>query len=119
MWSLAGSRELLRYLIHTGIPCTIGTSGRTKNAQLNIEAPGVDQASIPMLPRHEVKYTKPNPDIFLTAAARLNISIETSVVVGDAIWGMLAARRARFWRRRPVRRLRPGRAGTGRRRACL
>jgi phosphoglycolate phosphatase-like HAD superfamily hydrolase len=31
----------------------------------------------------------------LAAAARLNVSIEDSVVVGDSVWDLLAARRAR------------------------
>ena len=45
--------------------------------------------------RDQVKYAKPDPDLFITAAARLNVPIESSLVIGDAIWDMLAARRAR------------------------
>jgi phosphoglycolate phosphatase-like HAD superfamily hydrolase len=33
--------------------------------------------------------------LFLTAAARLGVDIETTSVVGDSVWDMLAARRAR------------------------
>ncbi|HEY0790112.1 MAG TPA: HAD hydrolase-like protein, partial [Chthoniobacterales bacterium] len=34
-------------------------------------------------------------DLFLAAANRLGVNIEHCVVIGDAIWDMLAARRAR------------------------
>ena len=50
---------------------------------------------MPVVTRDQVKYAKPDPDLFITAAARLNTPIEAAVVVGDAIWDMLAARRAR------------------------
>ena len=48
-----------------------------------------------MVTRDQVKYAKPDPDLFLTAAHRLRVPIETSMVVGDSVWDMLAARRAR------------------------
>ena len=49
----------------------------------------------PVVTRDQVKYAKPDPDLFLAAAARLNAPIETAVVVGDSIWDMLAAARCR------------------------
>ena len=45
--------------------------------------------------RDQVKYAKPDPDLFLAAAERLKAPIETAVVVGDSIWDMLAAARCR------------------------
>jgi HAD superfamily hydrolase (TIGR01509 family) len=45
--------------------------------------------------RDQVKYAKPDPDLFLAAAKRLDAPIENAVVVGDSIWDMLAARRCR------------------------
>jgi phosphoglycolate phosphatase-like HAD superfamily hydrolase len=42
-----------------------------------------------------VKYAKPDPDLFIAAAAKLGVSVETASVVGDSVWDMLAARRAR------------------------
>ena len=92
---LPGARELLEYLRQNGIPCAIATSGRMETARVNIEALGVDPSQMPVVTRDQVKYAKPDPDLFVTAAARLNTPIETAVVVGDAIWDMLAARRAR------------------------
>ena len=48
-----------------------------------------------MIARDQVRHAKPDPDLFLAAAGRLGVSIETSVVVGDSVWDLLAARRAR------------------------
>jgi phosphoglycolate phosphatase-like HAD superfamily hydrolase len=48
-----------------------------------------------MITRDEVEHAKPDPDSFLAAARGFRISIHDSVVVGDSIWDLLAARRAR------------------------
>jgi phosphoglycolate phosphatase-like HAD superfamily hydrolase len=56
---------------------------------------GVDPGAAPVVTRDQVKYAKPDPDLFLAAADRLGAPIEASVVVGDSIWDMLAARRCR------------------------
>jgi len=49
---------------------------------------------VPVITRDLVKYAKPDPDLFLTAAERLGVSIQAASVVGDSVWDMLAARRA-------------------------
>ena len=41
-----------------------------------------------------MRHAKPDPDLFLAAAARLNVDIRDSIVVGDSVWDLLAARRA-------------------------
>jgi HAD superfamily hydrolase (TIGR01509 family) len=92
---LPGARELLATLTQNGIPWAIATSGRMETAGPIIEDLGVDMTRVPVVTRDQVKYAKPDPDLFLAAAARLNAPIEHSVVVGDAIWDMLAARRCR------------------------
>jgi phosphoglycolate phosphatase-like HAD superfamily hydrolase len=42
-----------------------------------------------------VPHAKPDPDLFVAAAARLGVEVGESVVVGDSVWDLLAARRAR------------------------
>ena len=64
-------------------------------AALNLQALGVDPAKVPVVTRDQVKYAKPDPDLFLAAAAKLGTEIERAVVVGDSIWDMLAATRCR------------------------
>ena len=56
---------------------------------------GVDPAKHVIITRDMVRYAKPDPDLFLAAAEKLEVDIGTACVVGDAIWDMLAARRAR------------------------
>ncbi len=60
-----------------------------------LETLGVDFDRVPVVTRDQVKYAKPDPDLFLAAAERLGENIESALVVGDSVWDMLAARRAR------------------------
>jgi HAD superfamily hydrolase (TIGR01509 family) len=92
---LPGARELLSWLSEAGISWAIATSGRMETAAVNLVALGVDPDRIPVVTRDQVKYAKPDPDLFLAAAERLSAPIETAVVVGDSIWDMLAAKRCR------------------------
>lgn len=92
---LPGARELLAFLTDANIPWAIATSGRMETAAVNLAALGVDPKQSPVVTRDEVRYAKPDPDLFLAAAARLNVPIERAVVVGDSIWDMLAATRCR------------------------
>jgi len=39
--------------------------------------------AVPVITRDQVRYAKPDPDLFLAAAARLDVSIRDSLVVGD------------------------------------
>jgi HAD superfamily hydrolase (TIGR01509 family) len=92
---LPGARELLAWLSDNEIPWAIATSGRMETAMVNLTALGVDPQRTPVVTRDQVKYAKPDPDLFLAAADRLGAAIETSIVVGDSIWDMLAATRCR------------------------
>jgi HAD superfamily hydrolase (TIGR01509 family) len=92
---LPGARELLAYLTEQGYPWAIATSGRMQTAAHNLAALGVDPAKVPVVTRDQVKHAKPDPDLFLAAAERLGVDIQQSLVIGDSIWDMLAAQRAR------------------------
>jgi HAD superfamily hydrolase (TIGR01509 family) len=92
---LPGAVELLAALDASGTRWAIATSGRLATAAPNLAALGVDPARVPVITRNDVKHAKPDPDLFLAAAERLGVPIETAIVVGDSIWDMLAARRCR------------------------
>jgi len=47
-----------------------------------------------MITRDLVRRAKPDPDLFLAAAARLGVEPRHAWVVGDSVWDLLAARRA-------------------------
>jgi HAD superfamily hydrolase (TIGR01509 family) len=91
---LPGARELLAYLSQVEVSWAIATSGRMESARpaLNILGIGSD---VPVITRDQVQHAKPDPDLFLAAAERLGVAISASVVVGDSVWDLLAARRAR------------------------
>jgi HAD superfamily hydrolase (TIGR01549 family) len=92
---LPGARELLAYLSDVKVPWAIATSGRMETARPVLETLGIDFERVPIVTRDQVKYAKPDPDLFLAAAQRLGCSVETASVVGDSVWDMLASRRAR------------------------
>ncbi len=92
---LPGARELLAYLTTMQIPWAIATSGRLDTARPVLEQLGVDFDRVVIVTRDQVRFAKPDPDLFLTAAERLGVEIETASVVGDSVWDMLASRRAR------------------------
>jgi HAD superfamily hydrolase (TIGR01549 family) len=91
---LPGAKQLLRTLKQLKVPWAIATSGYIESAGPTIEALEVP-ADVPVITRDQVAHAKPDPDLFIAAADRLGVDIEHSVVVGDSVWDLLAARRAR------------------------
>jgi HAD superfamily hydrolase (TIGR01509 family) len=91
---LPGARELLAHLAQEGVPHAIATSGYRQAADVSTKILGV-AAGVPIITRDMVAHAKPDPDLFFAAAEALNVPIEHSIVVGDSIWDLLAARRAR------------------------
>jgi len=81
-------------LSKAGVPWAIATSGKIESARPALDKLALD-SGVPVITRDQVEYAKPAPDLFLEAAARLGVSINDSVVVGDSVWDLLAARRAR------------------------
>jgi phosphoglycolate phosphatase-like HAD superfamily hydrolase len=66
-----------------------------ETASLALEKIGIDVSNIPIITRDQVRFAKPDPDLFIAAAGRLRVDIADSFVVGDSVWNMLAAQRAR------------------------
>lgn len=92
---LPGARELLDHLSVSGVPWAVATSGRMLTARTTLDHLGVDPNKAVVVTRDQVRHAKPDPDLFVEAAARLGVNIESAIVVGDSIWDILAARRAR------------------------
>jgi HAD superfamily hydrolase (TIGR01509 family) len=91
---LPGARDLLAHLTHLRVPWAVATSGWIESARPTLEMLGVP-SGVPVVTRDQVEHAKPDPDLFLAAAERLAIPITESVVVGDSVWDLLAAQRAR------------------------
>jgi HAD superfamily hydrolase (TIGR01509 family) len=92
---LPGARELLRALTEARTPWAVATSARMETARPTLDLLGLSPERDPIVTRDDVRHAKPDPDLFLAAADRVGIDIEHSTVVGDSVWDMLAAKRAR------------------------
>jgi len=92
---LPGAAELLCFLISARIPWAVATSGKLEMASLALATIGVDLSKVPIITRDQVRFAKPDPDLFIAAAESLDIDIAATFVVGDSVWDMLAAQRAR------------------------
>jgi HAD superfamily hydrolase (TIGR01509 family) len=91
---LPGAKQLLHHLTERKVPWAIATSGPLLSAGPLLKLVDVP-AGVPVITRDDVAHAKPNPDLWITAAARLGVPIESAIVVGDSVWDLLAARRAR------------------------
>jgi phosphoglycolate phosphatase-like HAD superfamily hydrolase len=92
---LPGAMDLLAALTAMKIPWAIATSGRIETAAPSLDVLGVDPQAAIVVTRDQVRFAKPDPDLFIEAARRLGAPIEASIVVGDSIWDMLASARCR------------------------
>jgi HAD superfamily hydrolase (TIGR01549 family) len=90
---LPGAVALLRHLTAIGAPWAVATSGRSETAGPTLAELGVPD-SVPVITRDQVQRAKPDPDLFLAAATALGLPVE-DCIVGDSVWDLLAAQRAR------------------------
>ncbi len=91
--ALPGARELLGFLTGAGVRWAIATSGYAATARPALGLLGLAEDT-PMVTRDLVRHAKPDPDLFLAAAAVLGVEPRHAMVVGDSVWDLLAARRA-------------------------
>jgi HAD superfamily hydrolase (TIGR01509 family) len=91
---LPGAKELMRHLTKMKVPWAVATSGALASARPLLDLIDVPDG-VPVISRDDVEHAKPNPDLWLAAAARLGVPPESSIAVGDSVWDLLAARRAR------------------------
>ena len=90
---LPGARELIQALIEDRVKWAIATSSRAANAAPALEMLGIGREAAVVTSEH-VRHAKPDPDLFIAAAAVLGVDLRQSLVVGDSVWDLLAARRA-------------------------
>jgi HAD superfamily hydrolase (TIGR01549 family) len=91
--TLPGAIELLDDLRRAGVPHGIATSGRRPEIDRSLEALGIPPETV-VVERGDVLRAKPEPDLFLACQERLGVAVRDCYVVGDAVWDLLAARRA-------------------------
>ena len=92
---LPGAVELLTELRERGVVHGIATSGRRPEIDASLQALGLG-SDVTVVERGDVERAKPEPDLFLECARRLGVGPDECYVVGDAVWDLLAARRAKM-----------------------
>ena len=90
---LRGARELLRALHDGGVQFGIATSGLRPDIDASLDVLGVPPNVI-VIDRGDVLRAKPEPDLFIACQERMGVRRDDCWVVGDAVWDLLAARRA-------------------------
>jgi HAD superfamily hydrolase (TIGR01509 family) len=90
---LPGAVELLAYLRSMGVPHGVATSGGRPDIDASLAALQVP-ADMVVIERGRVARAKPEPDLFFACQAELGVEAAECYVVGDAVWDLLAARRA-------------------------
>ena len=90
---LPGAVEILSFLKSSNIPFGIATSGRRPEINASLEVLGIGNEII-VIERGDVARAKPEPDLFLACQQRLGVAANDCYVIGDAVWDLLAARRA-------------------------
>jgi beta-phosphoglucomutase family hydrolase len=91
---LPGVESWLRTLRGEGIPCVIASSTHRENITTTLEVLGIGEYFSDIVSAENVKRGKPDPEVFLTAAARIGVAPKGGVVFEDALVGLAAARAA-------------------------
>jgi HAD superfamily hydrolase (TIGR01509 family) len=89
-----GLIALLEELKAKGIPLGVGTSSQRFKAEKILELLGIEKYFPVLVTANDVHLHKPNPDLFLEVARRLEIHPRNCVVIEDAGNGIEAAKRA-------------------------
>ena len=90
---LPGAVELIRFLQSEQILFGIATSGQRPEINASLEILGIHDETV-VIERGDVPRAKPEPDLFLACQQRLGVNAMDCYVIGDAVWDLLAARRA-------------------------
>ena len=89
---LPGVTDLLNYLDAHTIKYALGSA--SKNAPLILEKVGLIKRFSAIVDGNDVSKAKPDPEVFLIGAKKLNVNPTNCIVVEDAIAGVQAANAA-------------------------
>ncbi len=91
--ALPGVRELFHALRAEGVPLAIGSSTPRANLDMALEILGLHGLFDAIVSAEDVSHGKPDPEVFLSGAARLGAAPNRTVVFEDALVGIEAAQR--------------------------
>jgi HAD superfamily hydrolase (TIGR01509 family) len=88
---LPGAVELLAALAAAHVPTCIGSSTHRENIETILDVIGLRARFVGMVTAEDVTRGKPDPEVFLRAAAKCGVSPARCVVFEDAFSGLAAA----------------------------
>ena len=91
---MAGARELLAQLLTAGFRLAVGSSAPPENVDLTLAEMNIRHLFGAVVNGQDVTRGKPDPQVFLLAARRLDVPPRRCVVVEDAPVGIAAAKAA-------------------------
>jgi phosphoglycolate phosphatase-like HAD superfamily hydrolase len=94
MRPLPGAADLLRATARLGLHVVLATSAKDEEIDLMLDALGARDAVGTVVSSGDVEQAKPQPDIVDRALGESGTDPGRAVMVGDAVWDMIAARRA-------------------------
>jgi beta-phosphoglucomutase len=94
--AMDGARELIDALSATGFALAVGSSGPPSNVELTLEQLGRRDSFRAVVTGQDVKFGKPNPQVFQIGAERLGLPPSQCLVVEDAPAGVAAAHAGGF-----------------------
>lgn len=93
MRPFAGAADLLRDCHRRGARVVLATSAKGEEVGPILDAVGAREAIDVVVSSADVEHSKPDPDIFIEALRRAGLRAGDSIVVGDTVWDIEAARR--------------------------
>lgn len=93
---IPGVMEVIARLDHEGIPCCVVSNGSEEKMRITLTPHGLWDRFHPnaMFSAHTLKVAKPDPGIFLAAAAHFDVQARDCVVIEDSATGARGAARA-------------------------
>ena len=92
--ALDGVEALLQQLQHNNIPCSVGSSTPHKNIEASMEIIGLTKYFQAITASEDVSRGKPDPEVFLIAAEKIDRHAKNCVVFEDAQAGIEAGKSA-------------------------
>jgi beta-phosphoglucomutase len=89
---LPGVSNVIDYLSENNIPFALGSA--SKNARIILEKTGLIEKFDAVVDGNDVTKAKPNPEVFLIAASKLEVEPENCIVFEDSVAGIQAANAA-------------------------
>jgi len=89
-----GVRELIKHLKERGVKVAVATSASQERADLTFQVTGLNKEMDAIITGSEIVHSKPNPEIFLMVAQKLNVEPHNAIVIEDATAGVEAAKNA-------------------------